>query len=117
MGILVINKHYRRLLIIDNYKFKMGEKEPTTKHKNVFVKHKCSHPMGWGLSPYGVGGGGGGVGGLSHFFSSYVGSGPASTVHPTKISGTSSTPKKNSPILYLDLKKDLKMTPKYSPIL
>ena len=56
-------------------------------------------------------GGGGGV--LSYFFSSYVGSGLASTVHPKKISGISSTlkyskvkqPKKISPIKYLDLKK------------
>ena len=40
----------------------------------------------------GVGGGvGGGWGSL--IFSSYVGSGPASTVHPQKISGISSTPK------------------------
>ena len=39
------------------------------------------------------GGGGGGGGGYSHF-SSYVGSGPASSVHPKKISGISSTPKK-----------------------
>ena len=30
--------------------------------------------------------------GYSHLFSSYVGSGPASTVHPPKKSGISSTP-------------------------
>ena len=35
----------------------------------------------------------GGGGGLL-YFSSYVGSGPASTVHPNEISGNSSTPKK-----------------------
>ena len=46
-------------------------------------------------------------------FSSYVGSDPASTVHPKKTSGISSTPKKywnfsnpkKYPILYIDLKK------------
>ena len=47
-------------------------------------------------------------------FSSYIGSDPASTVHPQKISGISSTPKKYlkfyqppklSPFLNLDLKK------------
>ena len=47
-------------------------------------------------------------------FSSYVASGPASTVHLKKILGISSTPKKIfvilatqkiSPIMYLDLKK------------
>ena len=50
-------------------------------------------------------------------FSSYVGSGPASTVHPKKISGISSTPKifeilatpKNIQILYPDLKEGPKM--------
>ena len=58
---------------------------------------------------YARGGGGGTL-----IFSSYVGSDPASTVHPQKISGISSTPKKifeilatpkNIQILYLDLKK------------
>ena len=38
--------------------------------------------------PEGVGGGGGTL-----IFSSYVGSGPASTLHPKKKSGISSTPK------------------------
>ena len=55
-----------------------------------------------------------GGGGVLIFFS-YVGSGPASTVHPKKISGIPSTPKlfeilatqKISPILYLGLKKRL----------
>ena len=37
--------------------------------------------------------GGGGGGGGNLIFSSYVDSGPASTVHPPKISGISSTPK------------------------
>ena len=36
----------------------------------------------------------GGGGGGTLIFSSYVGSDPASTVHPKKISGISSTPKK-----------------------
>ena len=56
---------------------------------------------------------GGGGGGGTLIFSAYVGSDPASTVHPQKISGILSTPKnilifsnpKNIPILYLDLKK------------
>ena len=62
---------------------------------------------------------GGGGGGYSHtlIISSYVGSGPASTVHPKKISGVSSTAKKFEilatkkifPILYLDFIKDPKM--------
>ena len=55
---------------------------------------------------YGPGGGGGTL-----VISSYVGSGPTSTVHPKNISGISSTPKifellatqKNIPNLYLDL--------------
>ena len=59
------------------------------------------------------GGGGGGGGGGTHHFSLYVGSGPASTIQPKKLSGISSTPKKylkfnnpkNIPILYNDLKK------------
>ena len=38
--------------------------------------------------------GGGGGGGGTLIFSTYVGSGPASTVHLQKISGISSTPKK-----------------------
>ena len=71
--------------------------------------------------------GGGGLGTL--IFSTYVGSDPASTVHPKKISGISSTQKqifeilatqKNIPILYLDLKKDPKLhrnDPQTSPIL
>ena len=50
-------------------------------------------------------------------FSSNVGSDPASTVHPQKISGISSTPKnikilatpKNTQICTLTLKKDPKM--------
>ena len=52
----------------------------------------------------------GGGGGYSHF-SAYVGSGPASTTrhirnfkHPQKIFEILATPK-NTPILYLDLKK------------
>ena len=42
---------------------------------------------------------------------------PASSIHPTKISGISSTPKNipHSPLSHL--KKDLKITPKYCPIL
>ena len=53
-------------------------------------------------------------GGGTLIFSAYVGSDPASALHPKKISGISSTPKKYlkfkqpkkiSPILYLDLKK------------
>ena len=39
-------------------------------------------------------GGGGGGGGGTQIFTVYVGSDPASTVHPKKISGVSSTPKK-----------------------
>ena len=38
--------------------------------------------------------GGGGGGGGTLIFSAYVGSDPASTVHPQKISGISNTPKK-----------------------
>ena len=72
------------------------------------------------------------LGGGSLIFSSYVGSGPASTLHPIKISGLSSTPKniwnfnnppKISPILYMYLDllektlKCIEITPKYSPIL
>ena len=38
-------------------------------------------------------GGGGGGGGVLSFFSAYVGSDPASSVHPKKITGISSTPK------------------------
>ena len=53
-----------------------------------------------------------GGGGHFHFFS-YVGSGLVSTIHPQKISGIQTPPKifeilptpKNTPILYLDLKK------------
>ena len=50
----------------------------------------------------------------SLIFSAYVGSGPASTVHPQKISGISSIPKKifeilatqkNTPSMFLDFKK------------
>ena len=58
------------------------------------------------LSSQGAGGGGGTL-----FFSAYVGSDPASTVHPKKISEISNTPKKyfatpkNNPILYINLKK------------
>ena len=74
-----------------------------------------------------AGDGGGGDGGTL-IFSTYVGSDPASTVHPQKISGISSTPKifeilatpKNIRILYLDLKKDPKLhrnDPQTSPIL
>ena len=54
----------------------------------------------------------GGGGGGTLIYSAYVGSDPASTTHPQKISGISSTPpkkKKNIPILYLDLKKDPKL--------
>ena len=55
-----------------------------------------------------------GGGGGDSIFSSYVGSGPASTVHPKKISEISSSPKqylkfyqpqKIFPILYLGLNK------------
>ena len=62
--------------------------------------------------PRGRGGGGGTL-----IFSAYVGSDPASTVHPKKISGISSTPKKNwnfsnpqkiSQFCTLTLKKTLK---------
>ena len=35
-----------------------------------------------------------GGGGVTLFLSSYIGSGPASTIHPNNISGISSTPKK-----------------------
>ena len=62
-----------------------------------------------GFLPQGGGGGG------TVFFSVYVGSDPASTVHPKKISGISRTPKKifeflatqkkTPPILYLGLKR------------
>ena len=38
------------------------------------------------------GGGGGGGEGDTLFFSSYVGSGPISTIHPKKLSGISSIP-------------------------
>ena len=38
--------------------------------------------------------GGGGGGGGTFIFCSYVGSGPASTVHPQKVSGISSIPTK-----------------------
>ena len=66
----------------------------------------------------------GGGGGL---FSSYIGSGPASTVHPKQISRISSTPKnieiianpKNIPFCTLALRKDLKyteITPDHIPI-
>ena len=68
-----------------------------------------------------------GGGGGTLLFSAYVGSDPASTVHPKKISGISSNPNffwnfsnpKNIPILYLDLKKDPKLhrnDPQTSPI-
>ena len=46
------------------------------------------------------GGGGGGGGGGTLFFSAYVGSHPASTVHPKKISGISSTPNFSNPKKY-----------------
>ena len=57
---------------------------------------------------YTAGGGGG-----SLIFSAYVGSDPASTIHPQKIPGISATSKniwnfsnpKNIPILHIDLKK------------
>ena len=52
--------------------------------------------MIWIIQPQGGGGG-------TLIFSSYVGSGPASTVHPKKIFEILATPK-ISPILYLDLK-------------
>ena len=72
-----------------------------------------------------MGGGGGG----NLIFSAYVGSDPASTVHPPKILEISSTPKKIFEIfatkkypdsVYLSLEKTLKyieITPKTSPIL
>ena len=63
-------------------------------------------------------------------FSSYEGSGPASTVHPQNISGSSNTPKKifeilatpkniphSVPWLSERTLKCIEMTPKYSPIL
>ena len=46
------------------------------------------------ISAFTPGGGGGGGGGGTLIFSAYVGSDPASTLHPPKISGISSTPKK-----------------------
>ena len=46
------------------------------------------------LKDISIPGGGEGGGGGTLFFSAYVGSDPASTVHPKKISGISSTPKK-----------------------
>ena len=61
-----------------------------------------------------MGGGGGGT----LIFSSYVGSGLASTVHPLKKQKKIQEPPKifemlatpqNTPILYIDLKKDPKM--------
>ena len=45
------------------------------------------------ITSYGVSCPEGGGGGGTLIFSSYVGSGQASTVHPEKISGISSTPK------------------------
>ena len=80
---------------------------------------KTGHQSGNAQTP-----GGGGV----SFFSSYVGSGPASTAHlknirdfkhPNKIFKSLANPK-TIPILYLDLKKTLKcleMTSRYSPVL
>ena len=68
--------------------------------------------------------GGGGGGGYSHFF--FIRRlGPSSTVHPEKISGISSTPKKieilaitkKSPLTLKKTLKCIKLTPKYSPIL
>ena len=74
------------------------------------------HPLlcSGGLSSCQCGSPGGGGGGGTLIFSAYVGSDPAFALHPQKISGISSTPKKYlkfykpqkiSPILYLDLKK------------
>ena len=72
---------------------------------------------------------GGGGGGGTLIFSAYVGSDPASTVHPKKNIRNFKHPKKifkivatlkNIPILYLDLKKDPKLhrnDPQTSPIL
>ena len=56
----------------------------------------------------------GGGGGVTLIFSSYVGSGPASTDHPMKISGISRTQKrifakKYLPFFILTLRKDPKM--------
>ena len=78
-----------------------------------------------------LGGGprGGGPRGGTLIFSSYIGSGPASTLHPKKISEISSTPKKYLKFLqpqkylnsvYLLYEKTLnyiEITPKTSPIL
>ena len=70
-----------------------------------------------------------GGGGGTLIFSSYAGSGPASTVHPQNISGISSTPKHiinlsnpqkypySVPWPYEKTPKCIEMTPKYSPIL
>ena len=70
-----------------------------------------------------------GGGGGTLIFSAYVGSDPASTVHPKKNIRNFKHPKKifeilatqkNIPILYLDLKKDPKLNrsdPQTSPIL
>ena len=72
---------------------------------DIFNISSCVDPKGGGGQPRGGG---------TLFFSAYVGLDPASTVHPKKISGISSTQKKifeilatpkNIPILYLDLKK------------
>ena len=54
--------------------------------RHLFVTHATVKKIG---SPGGGGGGGGTL-----IFYAYVGSDPASTVHPKKISGISSTPKK-----------------------
>ena len=53
------------------------------------LNRQWSHPTDWEKP-----GGGGGGGGGTLIFSAYVGSDPASALHPIKISGISSTPKK-----------------------
>ena len=87
-------------------------------------KSSCLKPQGLAQ-----GGGGGGGGGGTLIFSAYVGSDPASTVHPKKISEISSTlkkylkflqPKKISLFCIFTLRKTLKyiqIIPKTSPIL
>ena len=57
----------------------------------LFVMFYCFFSLSHVVSSRGGGGGGGGG---TLIFSAYVGSDPASTVHPKKISGISSTPKK-----------------------